>query len=67
MKGLLLAGHGRSHVVFGLRTGDPGHTADGAGNLTRPAHPSTDYLEELGETSCGLFFLWNEVLLTGVL
>ena len=39
---------------FGLRTGDSCNTADGAGNLGRPAQQSADYWEERGEVSCGL-------------
>ena len=39
---------------FGLRTGDSCNTADGAGNLGRPAQQSADYWEEWGEVSCGL-------------
>ena len=37
MKGLLLVGHERVQCGFGLRTGDPSDTADGAGNRGRPA------------------------------
>ena len=32
VKGLLLVGHEKVKWGFGLRTGDPGDTADGAGN-----------------------------------
>ena len=34
---LLLVGHEEVPCGFGLRTGDPGDTADGAGNSGRPA------------------------------
>ena len=37
VKGLLLVGHEKVPRGFGLRTGDPGDTADGAGNLGRAA------------------------------
>ena len=37
VKGLLLAGHKKVLHGSGLRTGDPGDTADGAGNRGRPA------------------------------
>ena len=36
VKGLLLVGHGKVPCGFGLRTGDPGDKADGAGNQGRP-------------------------------
>ena len=36
MKGLLLVGQEKVPRRFGLRTGDPGDTADGAGNRGRP-------------------------------
>ena len=36
-KGLLLVGQEKVPGGSGLRTGDPGHTADGAGNRGRPA------------------------------
>ena len=32
VKGLLLVGHEKVPRGYGLRTGDPGDTADGAGN-----------------------------------
>ena len=32
VKGLLLVGHEKVPCGFGLRTGDPDYTADGAGN-----------------------------------
>ena len=37
VKGLLLVGHKKVPHGFGLRTGDPGDTADGSGNCGRPA------------------------------
>ena len=37
VKGLLLVGHERVQCGFGLRTGDPSDTADGAENRGRPA------------------------------
>ena len=37
MKGLLLVGHEKVPHRFGLRTGDPGNIAGGAGNHGRPA------------------------------
>ena len=37
VKGLLLVGHEKVQCGFGLRTGDTGDTADGAGNRGRPA------------------------------
>ena len=37
VKGLLLVGQEKVPRRFGLRTGDPGDTADGAGNRGRPA------------------------------
>ena len=40
VKGLLLVGHEKVPRGFGLRTGDPGDTADGAGNRGRPASPA---------------------------
>ena len=46
VKELLLAGHEEVPRGFGLRTGDFGDTAVGAGNLGRPAQMSTDYWEE---------------------
>ena len=36
VKGLLLVGHEEVPCGFGLRTGDRGDTADGAGNRGRP-------------------------------
>ena len=47
---------------FGLRIGNRGDMADGAGKLGRPAQPSTDYWEEPGEVShrfLGLFFIFS--------
>ena len=35
VKGPLLVGHEKVPCGFGLRTGDPGNTADGAGNPGR--------------------------------
>ena len=40
VKGLLLLGHEKMPCGFGLRTGDPGDTADGSGNCGRPASPA---------------------------
>ena len=37
MNGPSLVGHEKVPCRFGLRTGDPGNTADGAGNSRRPA------------------------------
>ena len=37
MKGLLLLGQEKVPLGFGLRTGDPWDTADGAGSRRRPA------------------------------
>ena len=37
VKGVLLVGQEKVPHGFGLRTGDPGDTEDGAGNLGRPA------------------------------
>ena len=37
MTGLLLVGHEKVPRRFGLKTGDPDNTADGAGNHRRPA------------------------------
>ena len=37
VKGLLLVGHEKVQCGFGLRTGDTGDTADGAGNCGRSA------------------------------
>ena len=37
VKGLSLVGHEKVPLGFGLRTGDPGDTADGSGNQGRPA------------------------------
>ena len=52
VKGLSLVGHEKLPRGFGLRTGDHGgDTADGAGDNGRPAQPSLDYEEELGEVS----------------
>ena len=60
VKGLLLASHKEVPCGFGLRTGDHCNTVDGAGNCGRPAQPSTDYWEELGEVSCRLLFFFLE-------
>ena len=71
VKGLLLADHEEVPHDFGIRTGDLGDTAVGAGNHGRPAQLSIDYWEELGEVSCGLLFcffsFWKAILLTGTL
>ena len=56
VQGLSLASHEEVPRGFGLRTGDRSDTADGAGNRGRPAWPSTDYWEELGEVRGGLLF-----------
>ena len=46
VKGLSLVGHEEVPCGFGLRTRDPGDTADGAGDCRRSAQLSTDYWEE---------------------
>ena len=46
MKALLLMGHEKVPHGFGLRTGDCGDTAGGAGNRGKPVQSSTDDLEE---------------------
>ena len=50
VKGLLLLGQEKVPRGFGLRTGDPGDTADGAGNQGEACQPSIDYWEEPGAT-----------------
>ena len=46
VKGLLLVGHEEVPCGFGLRTGDCGNTANGAGDCGRTAQPNMDYWEE---------------------
>ena len=54
VKGLTLAGHQEVLCGFGLRTGDCGNTADGAGDCGRLAQPITGYWEEPGKVSYGI-------------
>ena len=63
MKGLLLAGQEKVPHGFGLRTGDRGsNTADGAGNLRKPASQAwiTGKNRELREPRASISFpeLW---------
>ena len=57
VKGLLLVSQEEVPHGIGLRTGDGGDTADGAGDCQRPAQLSMDYWEEPG-----LLFLFPEAL-----
>ena len=59
VKGSLLVGHEKGPGGFGLRTGDPGDTADGAGNRGGPASRSwiTGKSQRLAEPQTSMFFL----------
>ena len=52
-------GHEEVPCGFGLRTGDPGDTADGAGNQGRPASQAwtTGKNQELPEPQTSIYFL----------
>ena len=58
VKGLLLVGQEKVKWGFGLRTGDPGDTADGAGNHGRPASRAQIIGKRQGYLSHGLLFLF---------
>ena len=58
VKGLLLVGHEKVPCGFRLRTGDPGDTADGAGNHGRPASRAQIIGKRQGYLSHGLLFLF---------
>ena len=47
---LSLVGYEKVPRGFGLRTGDPSNTTDGAGNHGEACQPSMDYWEESGAT-----------------
>ena len=57
VKGLLLLGQEKVPLGFGLRTGDPWDTADGAGSRRRPASPArvTGKNQELAEPRTSMF------------
>ena len=56
MKGLLLVGQEKVPRRFGLRTGDPGDTADGAENCGRPANGAG-----ITGKNCGLPEPWTSI------
>ena len=56
MKGLSLVGHEKVPRGFGLRTGDPGDTADGVGNRGRPANQA-----RITEENRGLPEPWTSI------
>ena len=63
MKGLLLVGQEKVPRGFGLRTGDPGNIAHGAGNRGRPASRAwmtgTDWGPPEPQTSISFFLRYG--------
>ena len=66
MKGLLLVSHEKVPCGFGLRTGDPRDTADGAGNRGRPAGRAHITGKSQGLPEPGTSFSFPEIRYPGL-